>query len=78
MLVMLDKNLLGTETMCQFVEHYKHMSLAQIHAAFSHYYEHQEQMDAEIQRQLGEVEALRRAASESPFVSRMRQLGRLP
>ena len=76
--VVLDKLAHGLSAEEIFVEHYKHLSLAQIHAAFSYYYEHQAQMDAEIQGQLGEVERSRSAAGESPFVARMRQLGRLP
>ena len=35
-------------------EGYPHLSLAQIHAAFSHYYDHQAAYDAEIARQVAE------------------------
>jgi hypothetical protein len=33
--------------------------MAQIHAALAYYYEHQAELDAEIERQCREVEALR-------------------
>lgn len=59
-------------------QHYGGHSMAQIHAALSYYYEHQAEFDAEIARQLEEVETLRREAGESPFVRRMRAEGRLP
>lgn len=38
---------------------YPHLSMAQIHAAFAYYYDHQEEMDAEIARDYEEVKALR-------------------
>jgi uncharacterized protein (DUF433 family) len=39
-----------------------HLSLAQIHAALSYYHDHQTELDAEIQRQLAEAEALKNQA----------------
>jgi hypothetical protein len=49
--------------------------LAQIHAALAHYYENQERLDAEIERQHREVEAL---MAESPNrFSREQLLARL-
>jgi len=38
---------------------YPHLSLAQIHAALSYYYEHQAELDADIERRDRDVEALR-------------------
>jgi uncharacterized protein (DUF433 family) len=38
---------------------YPHLSLAQIHAALSYYYEHQAELDADIERRDREVEALK-------------------
>jgi uncharacterized protein (DUF433 family) len=40
-------------------EQYPHLSLAQIHAALSYYYQHQAEVDADIERDYREVEALR-------------------
>ena len=46
---------------------YPHLSLAQIHAALSYYFEHQAEFDAEIARQVERVEALRaEAAHQQP------------
>ena len=75
--VVLDKLAHGLSAEEIYIEHYANLSLAQIHAAFSYYYDHQQQMDAEIERQLKEVEGHRAAAGESPFVARMKALGRL-
>jgi uncharacterized protein (DUF433 family) len=40
-------------------EQYPHLSLAQIHAALSYYYEHQADVDADIERRDRYVEELR-------------------
>jgi uncharacterized protein (DUF433 family) len=40
-------------------EQYPHLSLAQIHAALSYYYEHQAEVDADIERRDRYVEELR-------------------
>ncbi|HEV8715228.1 MAG TPA: DUF433 domain-containing protein [Candidatus Binatia bacterium] len=58
---------------------YPDLSLAQIHAALSYYYDHQTEIDAEIERQVREVDALAaQAAIDSPFRKRMRAMGKLP
>src|SRR5688500_248795 len=44
------------------------LSLAQIHAALAYYYGHQDAMDAQIQRDLREVDAMR--AASPPQVTR--------
>lgn len=54
------------------------LSLAQIHAALSYYYDHQQELDTDIERQLREVEAMAAQAGESPFRTRLRVMGRLP
>ena len=57
---------------------YPHLSLAQIHAALSHYYDHQQAFDAAIEEQLRRVDALMAQAGESPVRQRLRALGKLP
>lgn len=59
--------------------HFQHsyLSLAQIHAALTYYYDHQVELDAEIMRQLKEVEALAAAAKDSPGRRRLREKGLL-
>jgi len=54
------------------------LSLAQIHAALSYYYDHQQAFDAEIERQLREVEAMAAQAGDSPVLKRLRAMGKLP
>jgi uncharacterized protein (DUF433 family) len=55
-----------------------HLSLAQIHAALSYYYDHKAEFDAEIERQEREYEALRAATMDSPARQKLRALGKLP
>jgi uncharacterized protein (DUF433 family) len=53
---------------------YPHLSLAQIHAALSYYYDHQSQLDAEIQQRWNEVNELADNQADSPLRQRLRQL----
>ena len=57
---------------------YPDLSLAQIHAALSYYYDHQQAFDATIEEQLQWVDALMAQAGESPIRKRLRALGKLP
>ena len=58
---------------------YPYLYLAQIHSALAYYFDHQQDIDDEIQRQREEYEELRaKANAESPFLKRMRDLGKLP
>jgi uncharacterized protein (DUF433 family) len=57
---------------------YPHLSLAQIHAALSYYYDHQQAFDTTIEEQLRWVEAMVAQAGESPMRKRLRALGKLP
>jgi uncharacterized protein (DUF433 family) len=49
--------------------HFQHpyLSLAQIHAALSYYYEHQEELDPEIARRHAEVEKMAAESADSPL-----------
>jgi len=60
--------------------HFQHptLSLAQIHAALTYYYDHQAELDVEIMRQLKEVEAYAEAAKDSPSRRRLRERGLRP
>ena len=54
-----------------------HLSLAQIHTALGYYYDHQAEMDAQIQRSAQQVEQWRTQAVESPIRKRLREMGKL-
>jgi len=55
---------------------YPHLSLAQIHAALAYYYDHQLEMDAEIQRRWFEVNAMAAKETASPLRQRLLELKR--
>ena len=50
-----------------------HLPMAKIYAALSYYYEHQAEIDADLERDHLEIQELRRAAGELPFVRRTRR-----
>jgi uncharacterized protein (DUF433 family) len=59
-------------------EQYPHLSLAQIHAAFSYDHDHKAEYDAEIERQTREYERLRAENLDSPIRRKLREMGKLP
>ncbi|MFO0950676.1 MAG: DUF433 domain-containing protein [Isosphaeraceae bacterium] len=75
--IALDHSAHGWSPQEIYFQHYREISLAQIHAALSFYFEHQADFDAEIERQLREFEKARLESGESPFASRARQEGKL-
>jgi uncharacterized protein (DUF433 family) len=56
--------------------HFQHpnLSMAQIHAALAYYYDHQEELDAEILRRLQEVNQLAAQNINSPLQQKLRRL----
>ena len=55
-----------------------HLPLAKIHAAFAYYYDHQGEIDADIERQEREFDELKASAGDSPLRKRLRAMGKLP
>lgn len=55
-----------------------HLSMAQIHAALSYYYDYKDELDAEIERQVQEAERLWEGNRDSPGRRRLREKGLLP
>ena len=76
--VVLERIAHGISPEEMFLEHYGDLSLSQIYAALSYYYDHQSQLDADIDQRLQTAETLRTQAGESAFVKRMKAAGRLP
>jgi uncharacterized protein (DUF433 family) len=71
--VVLDKLAYGWSAE-EIHEQHPHLSLAQIHAAFSYYYDHQAEIDSEIERQDKDIEALMDKAKDSPLKKRLRSI----
>jgi uncharacterized protein (DUF433 family) len=62
----------------QMRDNHPGLSLAEIHAAFAYYYDHQAEIDREIEESDRFVEEMRAKTGEIPLVKRLRQQGRLP
>lgn len=58
-------------------ENYPHLTLSQIHSALAYYWDHKQEIDADIERRFEYAEKLRREAGVSPFVARLRAEGLL-
>lgn len=56
---------------------YPHVGLSKIYSALAYYWDHQEVLDADIQRRFEFAEQLRRVASPSPIVAKLRTKGLL-
>jgi uncharacterized protein (DUF433 family) len=52
-------------------ENHPHLSLAQVYAALAWYYDHQIELDGEIERQEKRIHALRAARGPSPLQRRL-------
>jgi uncharacterized protein (DUF433 family) len=62
------------EEMCR---QHPYLTLAEAHTAMAYYFDHQDEIDKELQEELDRAEKNRSSAAPSKFVVRMRALGRL-
>lgn len=65
--VVLDKIAHGWSPEETFFQHYGDLSLAQIHSALAYYYDHQAELDAEIERRRREGDELAKETSDPVF-----------
>ncbi|MEA5509782.1 DUF433 domain-containing protein [Crocosphaera sp. UHCC 0190] len=56
-------------------ENYPHLSLSQIHSALAYYWDHQEEIDADMERREQYSERLQNEAGESPLSKKLRAQG---
>jgi uncharacterized protein (DUF433 family) len=52
---------------------FPHLALGQIHAALAYYWDHQEELDADIERRSRYAEQARQEAGPSPLAARLRR-----
>ncbi|MCQ3932861.1 MAG: hypothetical protein DPW16_20625 [Chloroflexi bacterium] len=57
--------------------HFQHpyLSLGQIHSALAYYWDHQEELDADIERRLLRVEEIRKELKPVPLLDKLRAKG---
>src|SRR5712692_9744919 len=65
--VVLDKIAYGWSPEEIYFQHYGDLSLAQIHAALAYYYDHQVELNAEIERRWREGDEIAKKASDPAF-----------
>ncbi len=58
-------------------EQHPYLTMGQIHSALAYYWDHQEELDADMEQRYQFTEKLRREASESPIVEKLRASGLL-
>lgn len=60
--------------------HFQHpyLTLGQIHSALAYYWDHKEELDADIERRWQYAEEARRKAGPSPLAAKLRTQGLLP
>lgn len=60
--------------------HFQHpyLTLGQIHSALAYYWDHKEELDADIERRSQYAEEARRKAGSSPLAAKLRTRGLLP
>ncbi len=64
-------------TPAELLENYPHLSLSKIHSALAYYWDHQGEIDADIERRHAYVSKLRAAEGESPVIQRLRAEGKI-
>jgi uncharacterized protein (DUF433 family) len=57
---------------------YPSLSLGQIYSALAYYYDHQAEMDQDIERRLGNVERIKGELGPGPLNSKLKAKGLLP
>jgi uncharacterized protein (DUF433 family) len=57
---------------------YPHLSLAEIHAALTYYYDHQQVIEEEIDRRQRRAAEIKGRRADDTIRERLRQLGQLP
>jgi uncharacterized protein (DUF433 family) len=56
---------------------YPHLHYAEVYAAMTYYHDHRDEIEAEIQAELKQLEIDRKLARPSPFYLRMKAAGKL-
>ena len=71
---MLDKFAYGWSAE-ELVRQHPQLTLGQVHSALAYYWDHQDELDADIQRRLGFVEKLRKSKNQTQLVAKLKAQG---
>lgn len=72
--LVLDKVAYGWSAEELHLQH-PHLTLGQIHSALAYYWDHQDELDADIQRRLEFVESVRKDSPATPLVVKLKARG---
>jgi uncharacterized protein (DUF433 family) len=75
--LVLDKVAYGWSAEELHLQH-PHLTLGQIHSALAYYWDHQDDLDADIQRRFEFVESIRKNFPATPLVVKLKARGLLP
>ena len=64
----------SADEMCR---QHPHLAMAEIHAALAYYFDHQGEIDGEIQAEFRRYQRERTEKADTPFVTRLRAQGKL-
>ena len=59
----------------EMVRQYPYLHIAEVHSAMGYYFDHQEEIDAEIRAELEECDQMEASGHKSPFYLRMQLRG---
>src|SRR5580765_7089989 len=59
------------------VRHYPYLKLAEVHSAMAYYYDHQKEIDQEIQEELDQLQIQVKSQASSPILTRLKAQGLL-
>jgi uncharacterized protein (DUF433 family) len=62
----------------ELAQHFPSLSLGQVYAALSFFYDHQAELEAQIQQSLDAEDKTDRNGTEPPLLARLRAEGKLP
>jgi uncharacterized protein (DUF433 family) len=54
-----------------------HLTLGQVHSALAYYWDHQSELDADLERREAEAEGIRSEVGEHPLVAKLRSRGQI-
>jgi uncharacterized protein (DUF433 family) len=72
--LVLEKTAYGWSPEELHIQH-PYLTLGQIHSALAYYWDHQEALDRDIERRLGQVDKIREQISLPPLIARLRAQG---
>lgn len=59
----------------EIVRHYPYLQLAEVHSAMAYYYDHQTEIDAEIQGEVDQLEQEAQSGQSTPIHSKLKAKG---